>query len=182
MAADILPKELGRPALLLTQPEIKEQFVDFLREGMSIKEASALVGIDYKSAYNWIKRGMMDYRAENYSALAEFAVEVNKALAEAKLLRVQAIKRAMKNPAFWQAAAWWLERRHPEEFGRQDRVNMNLRAEVHAANSQSIDVSEEEANAFRSLIAKAGLIEADDGAEIGAGLGADYEEFDIPFS
>ena len=45
-----------------------------------------------------------------------FSVAIKKAEAECKVARIQTILKASKKS--WQAAAWWLERRCPDEYGR----------------------------------------------------------------
>lgn len=45
-----------------------------------------------------------------------FSVALKKAEAECKAARIQTILKASEKS--WQAAAWWLERRCPDEYGR----------------------------------------------------------------
>ena len=51
---------------------------------------------------------------------ADFAEEVKKAEAEAIARNVTVIQKAAGTS--WQAAAWWLERRHPNDFARTERL------------------------------------------------------------
>lgn len=56
---------------------------------------------------------------------AEFSGAVIKAEADAELRFLgQVAKAAAGNN--WQAAAWWLERRQHMDFGRRDRVDMQI--------------------------------------------------------
>lgn len=60
--------------------------------------------------------------AEEGSLARTFYERVEKACAEAEHRNVMVIQKASGKS--WQAAAWWLERRNPEEYGRKDRVDV----------------------------------------------------------
>jgi hypothetical protein len=50
----------------------------------------------------------------------------------------------------WQAAAWWLERRRPNDYGLRDRVDVDLRVQVkRLAAEYRLDESEILAEAER---------------------------------
>lgn len=59
-----------------------------------------------------------------------FRDEVEKAELAAEAAYTTAVAQAV--PKSWQAAAWWLERRKYQDYGRRDslEVKMDLRAEV----------------------------------------------------
>lgn len=50
----------------------------------------------------------------------EFFESVKKAEAQAVARNVAVIQSAAKDS--WQAAAWWLERKYPQEWGKKDRL------------------------------------------------------------
>lgn len=60
------------------------------------------------------------------AADATLATEVEKAEATAEFTYVSKIAIAADDPKNWTAAAWWLERRHPDEFGRRDRLDVKV--------------------------------------------------------
>jgi len=48
---------------------------------------------------------------------AEFAEQLDQAEAKAEVLYLQNLRTAAREPRYWRAAAWFLERRHPQQFG-----------------------------------------------------------------
>ncbi len=61
-------------------------------------------GISYETFRTWEKEKSV------------FSVAIKKAEAECKVARIQTILKASDKS--WQAAAWWLERRYGDEYGR----------------------------------------------------------------
>lgn len=82
-----------------------------LSQGMTIKAACSLAGIGQSTYYDW---------ATNHP---EFVDLVKRAESEMKERALKVINQAAQNGQ-WQAAAWLLERREPNEYGRQDRVRI----------------------------------------------------------
>lgn len=95
-------------------PEVKEKLFRALRLGSYIETAANYAGITRQTLYNWIDRG----RKEE-SPYSEFVEELDQVLAEAELRDLAIIAEAAKEQ--WQAAAWKLERRYPDRWGRVDR-------------------------------------------------------------
>lgn len=73
-----------------------------------------------------------DEAAPPIPELVEFFVEVEKATAVARLERLEQIDIAAASGS-WQAAAWWLERRYPDEYGRRERRDLSVSMTVAAA-------------------------------------------------
>lgn len=107
----------GRPTIL--NQELTNELVKYIRTGNYIETACAIVGVAKQSVYNWMKQGR---RGESLET-AEFLDAIEKALAESEARDVVLIgKAAEKN---WCAAAWRLERKNPERWGRKDRLDLN---------------------------------------------------------
>jgi len=70
----------------------------------------------------WLKRAK-DPDTLNHRVYAAFAVAVKKAEAEAEAAMVHLICAAA--PDTWQAAAWWLERKNPKEWGKVNRTHLS---------------------------------------------------------
>lgn len=52
----------------------------------------------------------------------------------------------------WQADAWVLERRYPDDFGKRDRLEINIRSEAERiAKERGLDVDEVQAEADRII-------------------------------
>jgi transposase len=108
----------GRPSKL-SEALIKE-ICEYVRKGNYIETAAAAAGISKQTLYAWMKAGA---REEDPLAV-EFLDAYKKADAEAEAANVQLIRtQARKN---WQAAAWFLERKHPDKWGRKDRLTANV--------------------------------------------------------
>jgi len=103
----------GRPTKYSIETE--EKICNALRAGNTQKVSALYAGIDETTFYRWM---------QNY---ASFASAIKKAEADAEVSAVAIIKKAM--PETWQAAAWWLERRKPDDYGR----NLALRADKEVA-------------------------------------------------
>ena len=100
----------GRPSKLTTTT--KRRILKALRQGSSQARAAAYGGISEDCFYNWMRKG----EAAKSGEYLKFYEEVKKAREDAYQDHVANIKLASSN--HWQASAWYLERRHPDEFGR----------------------------------------------------------------
>jgi len=98
-------------------PELQEEIVKRIRAGNYIRVACQAVGISHTSYFDWLKKG-----EEGISPYAEFLDAVQKAESEAHVNYVAIV--ASHAPTQWQAAAWWLERRFPQLWGRRDRLDI----------------------------------------------------------
>lgn len=105
-------------------PAVADELIQYIRDGMFIREAAAMIGVRYQTVYTWLRQGRKDIDDELDTVFAHLYVGVQMALAEAKHDSVTAIRRAGQNPQFWMAHAWYLERRYPQEFGKQDRLQL----------------------------------------------------------
>lgn len=113
---DSLPK--GRPSKLT--PEVQERICQLLKLGNTFRTACEVAGIGASTGLEWRQRGEDRHASrEGDAAYAEFAGAVRKAEEEAAARNVGIIQQAAKQS--WQAAAWWLERKFPGEWGRVDR-------------------------------------------------------------
>lgn len=90
---------------------------DLVGAGTPIKHAAEACGIDRNTIYAWL---------ESDPALS---AEIKKRRAMAVHERVEIIRQAM--PKQWTAAAWYLERQHPEEFGvKPERKDVHISVEI----------------------------------------------------
>lgn len=101
----------GRPSK--RTPECERRILDALRAGNTRKAACAYAGIDLHTLARWS------------AAHATFATAIEKAEADAETRMVAQIAKAASGGT-WTAAAWWLERRRSEEYGRRDKVDTNI--------------------------------------------------------
>lgn len=100
----------GRTSLLT--PEVAQAIVKAVSAGNPRGVAAAAAGVSRATLFRWLARG----RRETEGAYRDLCDGVKKAEARAVRRRVGVVRKAAASGA-WQAAAWWLERRYPDEFG-----------------------------------------------------------------
>jgi transposase len=110
-------------AKLKLTPQLQEQIGNNITLGMPLKFAAEAAGITEQTFYNWLKKGETETKGQFY----EFAEHVKACKAKAVQLHLKLITKAATEGT-WQASAWILERRFPEEFGRREKIDM--KAEV----------------------------------------------------
>ena len=98
----IQEKSIGRKSKY--SPQMQSALCQWLRKGCSYKDACGMEGISYETFRRW------------QDEKSVFCVALKKAEAECKVARIQTVLKASDKS--WQAAAWWLERRCPDEYGR----------------------------------------------------------------
>jgi transposase len=117
------------PAPTKLTPELQEKILRQLRFGSYVETAAECAGITRKAFYEWMKKG-----ERGLKPYAAFCTAVNHALADAEVRDLATILKASQKD--WTAAAWRLERRYPEKYGRRDR--MKLDAEVQVSNGDEL--------------------------------------------
>lgn len=117
----------GRPM------EISEKKIEAVRGALQrsayIETAAASAGIAKSTLYDWLRRGerlaeeaeegRRDFTDEE-CLLVQFSDAIKKELADAEIRNLDRISNASRDPRYWMASAWILERRHPEKYGRRD--------------------------------------------------------------
>lgn len=118
----------GRPTKL--DERTQEKIISAIKAGNYIETAAAYAGISKNTLYEWLKRGEREKQRVEKSNKAKikkseeiyviFTDAVEKALAEAEMRDVLIIGKAAEKE--WQAAAWRLERKFPDRWGRKLNV------------------------------------------------------------
>lgn len=134
-------------------PELQAKVVQALRAGNYRKAACAFAGISEGTLYRWISDAEADIEAGRRTRHREFYEAVKRAEAEAEVEAVAMIRKAM--PDDWKAAAHYLERRHPEAWGRKDSRQEAILAELAAELSMS--TAREVVNVLAMFAQKMGL-------------------------
>ncbi|MFA4971966.1 MAG: hypothetical protein WC683_05085 [bacterium] len=122
----------GRPTKLT--PAIQKSITDMISLGNYIETASALAGISKNTLYDWLRRGAREKQRlhdnprarmkKKEAPFVEFSDSVERALAESESVDIGYIATAAKTQ--WQAAAWRLERRFPDRWGRKDHSKIEM--------------------------------------------------------
>lgn len=109
--------------------EMIERICQALRVGAYIETAAAHCGISKQSYYTWSRRGAEEREriADGSRPRKKEAVyvrmldAVERAMADSELRDLATITAASQTQ--WQAAAWKLERKHPDRYGRRMRMD-----------------------------------------------------------
>lgn len=138
-------KSAGRKTALLDVTK-EQNLLDYIRIGTPVRKAVAASGVAEKTFYNWMSRGLAERERqaivpnskENPTEVIflQFLQRVEQARAEAIAKKVAVIAKS-GNEGDWRAAAWWLERQVPEDFGKTDKF------EIGGANGEAIRVQVE---------------------------------------
>ena len=141
--------EFGRPSKINEQRA--EKIIRAIRAGNYIETAAALAGISKSTLYAWMKRGAAEMdRLENDPKakpkkselpFLDFSNAVNIALAEAENRDIEAINKAVHED--WRAAAWRLERKFPDRWGRKDRLQAEVENKGHVGMNLVISYGDE---------------------------------------
>ncbi len=109
----------GRPSKLT--PEVQDRICQLLKAGNTFRTACEVAGIGESTGREWRARGEERHAARaGDDDYASFAAAVQRAEEEAVARNVALIQKAATNGT-WTAAAWWLERKFPAEWGKVDR-------------------------------------------------------------
>lgn len=117
---------MARPTKLNEQ--LIQEFATRIKLGLSYNMTCNHLGISYETFRRWRKEGeeliaKPQRKSKKNDLLINFVTEIDKANAENVMRRLGRIDKASVEGK-WQADAWFLERRFPEEFGRVDRLKL----------------------------------------------------------
>jgi len=96
--------------------DVQSKFLRAIRAGNWIETCCDYVGINPDTYYEWMKRG--EKTGEGNTIYREFRNAVLEARASAEIESVARI-RVSGQKGNWKADAWYLERSHPERWGKQ---------------------------------------------------------------
>ena len=116
----------GQPSKLT--PESKQRFISAVRQGNYFRHAAKFAGFDIQTLYAWLARG----RREKTGEYAEFLDAVEAAESEAQPSIVNSWRAQI--PADWHAAATFLARRYPEEWGVREAAPQEVTVNIKHGN------------------------------------------------
>lgn len=94
-------------------PDRFEAVCEALAAGNTRRAACRFAGVHHSTLYDWLK-------------LPTLADTVKRAEADAEFEMVAAVRRAAHDTRTWTAAAWWLERKMPDTWGKRDRLDLTM--------------------------------------------------------
>ena len=101
---------MSRPTKLT--PELQRQITEYISAGNYTNTACQAVGIAESTYYKWKELGEAGRRP-----YMEFMESIKKAEAQAEISYIKVIQEAASE--HWQAAAWYLERKHYSRWGKK---------------------------------------------------------------
>lgn len=103
-------------------PALVKRLIDAVLAGNTYTNATALAGINYRTFMLWMAEGraLADSNCHKDNFKAQIFHSIKEAESKAIHRNVMVIQRAARKQ--WQAAAWYLERRLPNEWGRHERI------------------------------------------------------------
>jgi len=95
-----------------------------VRAGNYLETASAFAGVSPSTLRDWVRRGVRDTEEGKQTVRADFSAALEKAQADAEAGGVARIGAAAAKQ--WQAAAWLLERKHHEKWGKKQEIKVRI--------------------------------------------------------
>jgi len=106
-------KKQGRGRPTKATPCTVARIVEAIEIGMTLQHACQLVGITYSAFANWMKKGR-----EGNEKYVDIFEKVKTAESRCVLNALEVIRAAAVEEKNWTAAAWILERKYPELYGK----------------------------------------------------------------
>lgn len=106
----------GRPPAW-TQAGVREAIIDGVRLGAPMKHVLAAARVSESAFGAWAQQAHMPDAPEE---LVELFARIEEAKGKTVLRNVGLLQSAAQDPKQWRAAAWWLERMHPDEFRKPE--------------------------------------------------------------
>lgn len=111
--------------------ELIKKATDIIRMGNYTETACEYLGIHKSTWYKWLSAG----EKANSGLKREFFDAIKKAEAEAQIRNLGIIQQAAKEN--WQAAAWYLERKFPDQWGKK-KYEVEHKGEMKTNNEHTI--------------------------------------------
>lgn len=148
-------KRTGRKPLII-KARVRQTIIDLIARGVPREQAFLAADVNRATFYRWLQAA--DGDGPNAATCRDFrdALEKAEARAEANLLEI--IEQAAADPRNWTAAAWTLERRWPDRYGRR----MALEHKGQIKTGPAYDLSKLTTGELEAFLALASKAEGDD--------------------
>jgi nitrogen regulatory protein PII-like uncharacterized protein len=114
---------MARPTKLTSA--LTAKIVEAIKMGATHEHAAQYAGISVATFYGW--KAKAEAGDEDY---LEFLEAIKSAEGQGAVELLKRIKEASEDPKLWTAAAWILERRHPDIYGRQ-KLDINVTGDLN---------------------------------------------------
>jgi len=129
---------------------VVDRLLKALKEGHTMTDSAVFAGVSYKTINSWLNQGA---EAEEGTLARDFYKEVELAKTMAIDDCVKSIKGAAKRGT-WQAAAWFLERRSPEVYGKRSEVTVSQNKPFEVALIDAAFSEDEMQAALKAVLSK----------------------------
>lgn len=124
----------GKHANIKLNKEVCDNICENLRRGNYITTACRASGISTGTYYNWKKRG-----EKGEEPFKTFLERTDKAESEGELACMEVIYNSATEQGNWLSAAWILERKYPQRFGKREQMALqtdnDFKLEISTAKS-----------------------------------------------
>lgn len=131
-------RQRGRPTKFT--PETRKRIIEALEVGMPKNAACASAGVDYRTFAYWQERGLKAKSGEFLHFVQALKMAEDRGIAFLLSIVIKAARGTDKKGGNWVAAMTMLERLHPAQFGRIDKMS----AEVRLSGGVNVRASEDE--------------------------------------
>ena len=111
-------------------PEVIAQMTALVRAGLSKDRAADGVGVAHSTLYRWLQLADTGVGGTASAQARVLRDSLKRAEAEFVSQQLAVVQAAADSGKAWQASAWMLERRFPEEYGRRDGMAVGLHSDV----------------------------------------------------
>ena len=122
--------------------------MDALASGCYRETAYRAAGIGATTFARWMEQGEADDEADRDSVFRDLRMAIMEAEARAEQDALGLIQQAARDGT-WQAAAWFLERKKPERWGRRERHQVDstvqVSAEIEVVHNRVVEITPDEA-------------------------------------
>lgn len=137
---------IGRPSKLELDDLVAQRIINCIAEGGSRTAAAAAAHVHRSTLLTWLRRGR-----EGEAPYEAFYERVREAEWKAESKMVDCIRNAAtSDPRYWQAAAWWLERMRPHEWGKREPTQEQEDDRAESGAGDDIAIAESVLSALKS--------------------------------
>lgn len=138
---------MARPTKL--NAEVLEKIVTAIKAGSYVETAAAFAGVGKSTLYDWLRKGA----AQKNGIYREFSIAIEQALAHADVRDITIIAQAAQK-GVWQAAAWRLERKYPDRWGKRTVIQVGGEGAMQSKEIDLANLSDQELDDLERLLKK----------------------------
>jgi transposase len=147
----------GRKPTQVDDPKVK-LLLQALQAGNYVEVSCAYAGLSVATIYQWMDKGRKEKEHianggtphSDQSSYVEILEAIESARAKAIVANVAVIQQAARSGT-WQAAAWWLERTNPQQFGRRIQAEVTGRISVDDLERRMLELISDDSSDVQAI-------------------------------